>query len=122
MNNNLTNISNQLKQLTKNQQGQNIRNLSQMADQLSNQNGAQSVDQMRENIAKIEASLQKSIADLEGQQGMEQLTEQLNQLQTELMNTSQSLEHELLQQNQMKNIPGEPLKTDNDPVPGPPLS
>lgn len=120
--NNLTNLSNQLKQLIQNQNGQSFQNLMQVLDQSSLDTGNGSVDQTRENIAKIEAAIQKAIENLEGQQGTEPLMEQLNQLQVELMNASQSMEHDLLQQNQTKTIPGEPLKIDSDPVPGHPLS
>ncbi|MBP1930949.1 hypothetical protein [Ammoniphilus resinae] len=119
---NMTALNNQLKQLNQNQQDPNLQGISQAIDQLSTQATNGSVDQMRENLAKIQASLQGSIQNLEGQQGTEQLTEQLNQLQVELMNLSQGLEHQALNQTQTETIPGQPYEGDNDPEPGAPLS
>lgn len=122
MNNDLANINNTLKQLIQNQPGLNLQGITSMLDQLSSPSGTASVDQTRGNIAKIEAAIQQSITNLEGQQGTEPLLEQLNQLQVELMNASQSLEHQQLNQTQTETIPGKPLHMDKDPQPGPPLS
>jgi|GEM_PF-6070450 len=119
---NITTLNNQLKQQNQNQQDPNLQGISQALDQLTTQTANGSADKMREKLAKIQASLQGSIQNLEGQQGTEQLTEQLNQLQVELMNLSQGLEHQALNQTQTQTIPGEPYEGDNDPQPGAPLS
>lgn len=114
--NNLAQMTNQIKQLLQNQPANaSIQQVLQDIETLNNASN-QSPDQQREQVAKLEAAIQSSIDNMNGT-GSESIADALNQLQVELMNWSQQIEHQNLNQTATKEIPGQPLNMDKDPAP-----
>lgn len=116
----ITQLMNQLQQMENG--STELQSLIQSVGQLTTSPERGSSEEARQAIAQLEQSIQKTVEKLDNQQGMQRLQDTLNQIQVELMELSQDIEHQQLNQTKTNNIPGEPLEMDKDPQPGHPLA